>query len=613
MRKRSPKDGQRTKKTLQRNLLKMIFLGLIVFLLLQSPTKQGDITLLTISGEGQNLTGGTANINLQIRTGTGRVFIDTFPFSKLDTQISTRFAKEIACSYTKKDCSNYDFFYTIRADSNIVGGPSAGGAISALTAALLESKSVRKDIAMTGTINSGGIIGAVGGVKEKVLAAQEAGMKIVIIPRWQFDEQAIRDQTLRENLTAQTNLTDNNTDVTKDTDNRDDHDKQFENLSIKVIKVDTLNEAMHTLTGEELMEPNKEVKVKPEYESLMRRVAKQLCNRSELIKQQLPKELTINNSLYNYSEQFLRDAKDAEKGGKYYSQASYCFSANLKLRTLQLENFSQEKLEGLRKKVARAIKEKKEEVQAREDNTLTQLQTTGIVTTRLEEAASYLKADGNISSPEVAYAIERYNSAIVWSNFYSLKGRKTRLDEEHLKKACEAKLGEAQERKSYLKLMLGEYYPVKSQQLEDARRAHHDKRFALCIFTASQAKAEVDAIISGFTVPEEEYEVYIEEKLLVAKNIMIKEARENRFPLMGYSYYEYAKSLKEYDPYLASLFASYSLELSDLSNYFPPEDRFWERLKAYLSNEFTRGFIIGVLVILIMGLDVQKKRTLRKA
>ena len=91
----------------------------------------GHIGLLTVAESSDNSTpehGGVADLYLVIKKGTGRIFIDSFPLSKLDTQITTRFASEIACDFLDKDCSQYDFFYTIRANSAIVGGPSAGAA-----------------------------------------------------------------------------------------------------------------------------------------------------------------------------------------------------------------------------------------------------------------------------------------------------------------------------------------------------------------------------------------------------------------------------------------------------------------------------------------------------
>jgi ATP-dependent Lon protease len=62
-------------------------------------------------------------------------------------------------------------------------GPSAGVTMVTALSSLASGRKVRSDVAMTGEVTLNGRVLPIGGVKQKLMAAQRAGMKIVFIPK----------------------------------------------------------------------------------------------------------------------------------------------------------------------------------------------------------------------------------------------------------------------------------------------------------------------------------------------------------------------------------------------------------------------------------------------
>ncbi len=80
-------------------------------------------------------------------------------------------------------------------------GPSAGVTITTALVSELSSTPVRRDVAMTGEITLRGRVLAIGGLKEKTMAAYKAGVTTVLIPHENTRDLAEIDKTVRENVT----------------------------------------------------------------------------------------------------------------------------------------------------------------------------------------------------------------------------------------------------------------------------------------------------------------------------------------------------------------------------------------------------------------------------
>ncbi len=78
--------------------------------------------------------------------------------------------------------SESDVHVHVPAGATPKDGPSAGVAIFVALVSLFTDKPVRPDVAMTGEISLRGLVLPVGGIKEKVLAALQAGIQTVMLP-----------------------------------------------------------------------------------------------------------------------------------------------------------------------------------------------------------------------------------------------------------------------------------------------------------------------------------------------------------------------------------------------------------------------------------------------
>jgi ATP-dependent Lon protease len=117
---------------------------------------------------------------------------------------------QIAVSYVRSIAAEYgiptDFYKTkdihIHFPEGAVpkDGPSAGVTMVTALVSALTGRAVRREIAMTGEVSLRGNVLAIGGLKEKTMAAYSAGAKTVLIPHDNQRDIEDIDPMARENL-----------------------------------------------------------------------------------------------------------------------------------------------------------------------------------------------------------------------------------------------------------------------------------------------------------------------------------------------------------------------------------------------------------------------------
>jgi len=140
--------------------------------------------------------GGLVNVTLQLvpsTDGNGNVYAGVYPTLGVDTQDSIDQAVTYAFAASDKElsCNALISFSSRDGDTGYIDGPSAGAAFTVMTYALLNNQTLRNDTIITGTIEDGGDIGAVGGLYEKADTAAKGGAKYFIAPAEGFYEMLI--------------------------------------------------------------------------------------------------------------------------------------------------------------------------------------------------------------------------------------------------------------------------------------------------------------------------------------------------------------------------------------------------------------------------------------
>lgn len=117
---------------------------------------------------------------------------------------------EIALDYIKANASKFDIDSKIFGENDIhihipegavkKDGPSAGCAITTAMVSALTKKPVSGDIAMTGEVTLRGNAIAIGGLREKTLAALRSGIKTVIVPKDNKKAIAELPKEIKDNL-----------------------------------------------------------------------------------------------------------------------------------------------------------------------------------------------------------------------------------------------------------------------------------------------------------------------------------------------------------------------------------------------------------------------------
>ncbi len=160
-----------------------LFLLVILLPLQAFSFSGGNSSEIAVPAVSSNGSGVITAVIVESFPGTGRTLISTEPFIGIDTQNSERISREVAEKLLSFDLSGTDIVLTVKSDSGTVDGPSAGAAFALAIVSAVSGIEINSSVAITGTLESDGAIGPVGGILEKARAAKSAGAKVFLIPK----------------------------------------------------------------------------------------------------------------------------------------------------------------------------------------------------------------------------------------------------------------------------------------------------------------------------------------------------------------------------------------------------------------------------------------------
>jgi len=342
-----------------------------------------------------------------------------------------------------------------------------------------------------------------------------------------------------------------------------------------------------------------------------------MCNKSTQIMVDLLQEnFNTGNVLDNKSLGLEQDsnnltekAAEAVRNGNYYSAASYCYGSSL--RNIQIaiieKNLTQNQMNKTAGNLSKEIDAYEKSADKWNLSTITNLESYIIVKSRLYEARKNLKEFYEANSTDetvlaLASAIARFSSAKSWAEFYSRNGVQIEIDKGALMNSCKQKISEAEERYQYVNLYLPDLMPGSRDEIDEAMSNYKSGNYVMCLFLSAKAKADIDSVASSMGVEQSGIDLLINQRLKVARNVIAEQNAKGIFPILGYSYYEYAINLNKNNDTAtkatALIYTGYALELSNLDIYFQKQEF---RIKINAENlkyalVFLAGLVAGVFV-----------------
>lgn len=167
----------------ERNLVKYLGKEKYTYQMVNAEDEVGIVRGLAWTSVG----GDTLQIEVNVMPGKGEIMLtgQLGDVMKESAQTGISYIRSVAKKYEVADnfFEEHDIHIHIPEGAVPKDGPSAGITMATAMISAITDRKVRADLAMTGEITLRGRVLPIGGLKEKLLAAKNAGMKTVLVPK----------------------------------------------------------------------------------------------------------------------------------------------------------------------------------------------------------------------------------------------------------------------------------------------------------------------------------------------------------------------------------------------------------------------------------------------
>ncbi|RLI84303.1 serine protease-like protein [Archaeoglobales archaeon] len=477
--------------------------------------------------------GAVINISVIVTPGDGRVFVSTIPYTQIDMQGSAQLAALTACDVLGLDFMKYDFFFTIEADSPIVGGPSAGGVMTVAAISALKNLSLREDVYMTGMIYPDGFIGPVGGIPYKLKAAADNGAKIFLIPKGQ--RVVTVEETVEEKRGPFIFISKKSKPV--------DLYEYGKELGVKVIEVEKIEDALLYYTNYTIAKSQQEMNLS-RYSNLLL----QLAERMKKDTTDLYSTVKATGASLKKADEFISKGDESYKNGYYYTATSQYFTAKIELRYLYYTHIvkNDNDLEVEFGRIENEINSTKDMLSSQKELGVESFQLFGAAQERVTLAEDYLyrartSDDFEKSLRYLALSKERIESAKVWLSLLETIKEDIPIKSEDLQRRAQFYLSQAESMVVYASQIGGypELIDEAEKSIDISRRQLEEGFFAGSAISAIDGITKASLSIELINVDEES----LNSKISSANNsarTAIGEVEKIVTPVLPVAYLEYA-------------------------------------------------------------------------